>query len=90
MIALAACVPNSVSIKQGKGFTCFCGDGMGWAVLGICLYLCLGLLNLWLQDFFLFGENLLSSEECRACNRSSQIKGRWTAWGSFDIKQRVC
>lgn len=40
-----------------------------------------------LQDFFLFGDNLLSSEECKACNRSSQIKGRWTAWGSFDIKQ---
>lgn len=43
--------------------------------------------NLWLRDFFPFGDNLLSFKECKACNRSSQIKGRWTAWGSFDTKQ---
>lgn len=27
VIALAVYVPNSVSIKQGKGFTCFAGMG---------------------------------------------------------------
>lgn len=49
----------------------------------------LGIPNLWLQDFFLLGNNSLGSKECKACNGSSQIKGGWTARGSFDIKQGV-
>lgn len=84
VIALPACV-KIISTREGNGFTCFAG--MGGGLISNLVLFSLGLPNLWLQDSFLFRDNLLSSKECRPGNRSSQIKGRWTARGSFDIKQ---
>lgn len=87
MIALPAYVIFFIFTRKGRGFTCFTGIG-GDCIRNLVLF-SLGLANLWLQDDFLFGDKLLSSKECRVCDRSSQIKGRWTAWGPFDIKQGV-
>lgn len=52
---------------------------------GISFLSSLGFPTLWPRRFFL--SFCPSVEECRACSRSSQIKGRWTAWGWFDIKR---